>query len=210
MLRAWLHNSSMDARSDARFLTFGQDPSSPEGKWLAATELKEKSPAQQPSQNNLPAMTPTSAARTLFSPSLPPVAGSSPNSRALAQPPTLLAVLNKRDEIAAAAAAAAQELHVLEAAAIAAGIDITPSQGPAVAAAGAPVTAVAAAATPAPAVAAAVPAPAIAAAGLPPQSPTAATAMTNHAADVTGPVAVGAARRGYYVILHRGSACLQT
>ena len=78
MLRARRMNKC-DARSDECFLTFGQDPSPPEEKWLAATELKKESLAQQPSQDNLPTMTPTSAARTLFSPSLPPVAGSSPN-----------------------------------------------------------------------------------------------------------------------------------
>ena len=118
----------MEARSDSRFLTFGQDPSSPEGQWLVATELKEKSLAQQPSQDNIPARAPTPAAPTLFSPSLPPVACSSPSLRA----PTLLAVLNKRAEIAAAAAAAAQELYELEAA----GLNVSTTQDPAAAAAG--------------------------------------------------------------------------
>ena len=175
----------MEARSEARAtdMVLGidlEDPKSPEALWLTATVLQATSPSRS---TGPPAVTPSSAARQLFSPSHAPATNPTPAAQDLndEQNPMLLAILKKKAENAAAAAAAAQELYLMEAAAVAAGLNIsitkdpaavaTGSQGPAVAAAGLPTQPAAAAVLPPSSVAADADqldqrSPAVAAAGL--------------------------------------------
>ena len=86
-----------------------ENPNSPEALWLAATVLQATSPTRP---TDPPAVSPSSAARQLFSPSQAPAASPTPAAQNLndAQQSMLLAILKKKAENAAAAAAAAQEL----------------------------------------------------------------------------------------------------
>ena len=180
----------MEARSETRAADIVpginlEDPSSPESLWFAATVLQVTSP---PRPTDPPAVTPTSAARQLFSPSQAPAA----SPTAAAQGPNdehqamLLAILKKKAENAAAAAAAAQELYLMEAAAVAAGLNIPITSDQVAAAAGSPIPPVAAVGILAqPAAAAVLQAPSVAAAVLPTQ-PTQSVAVSRNRSTHSG------------------------
>jgi hypothetical protein len=213
----------MEARSEARAADMIpgidlENPKSPEALWLAATVLQVTSPSRP---TDPPAVTPSSAARMLFSPSLKPTvspttsaqhpqpqcsqspesanatvgkatvwsaprgdASSIVHTHSSSQTPgklasvvvyteplpqlTQLTLLEQISNKRAVAAAAAQELYLMEAATVAAGLDISMTSDQVAAAAGSPIPPVAAAGIPAQPVAAGVlPAPPVAAAVLP-------------------------------------------
>ena len=125
----------MDARRDARSSTSiaraFSNPGSPMARRLAATVKQSNSPAANPMEGDISAITPSSTSRQLFTTDRAPETNHAAQiDQAAAQLTILKEINHKKDQIAAAAAATAQELCMLEATAMASGINLSPAQEP--------------------------------------------------------------------------------